>query len=133
MIAGGCRCGSVRYEVDVSAPEHHVLCHCADCRRSSGAPVMAWLAVPNISFRVTAGEARCWEGESGSRRYFCPNCGTGLYSSNEAMLPGIVDIQSATLDEPERLAPTAQIQFAERLGYMATLKQLPTFERWLGG
>jgi len=88
--------------------------------------------VPEAGFRVIAGEARCWEGDGGALRYFCGTCASGLYYLNEAMLPRIVDIQSATLDQPEALAPAVQIQCADRLGYMTRLEMLPAFERWPG-
>ena len=64
----------VRYAVDGEFA-HHALCHCADCRASSGAPAMAWMAYKSESFRITKGDvlhvpARSWhqvkvsEGES---------------------------------------------------------------------
>jgi len=95
--------------------------------------MMAWLAVPEDSFQVTKGQVRCWEGSGGSLRYFCPHCGTGLYFRNEAVLPGIVDIQTATLDEPEAYEPVAQIQAAERLAWLPRLNSLPAHERWPEG
>jgi hypothetical protein len=49
------------------------------------------------------------------------------------MLPGIVDVQSATLDDAASLAPGAQIQCAERLPWMTGLANLPEFERFPGG
>jgi len=133
MITGGCRCGEIRYEAEVTEPDRHGVCHCADCRRSAGAPMVAWLAVPEDTFGVTKGQVRCWEGANGALRYFCSTCGTGLYYRNEEVLPGIVDIQSATLDEPEAYAPAAQIQCAERLDWVARLDALPAFERWPAG
>jgi hypothetical protein len=133
MLTGGCRCGAVRYRAEVEDPSRHGLCHCEDCRRSAGAPAVAWLAVPKGSFAVTLGEATRWDGENGAERYFCGRCGTGLYYFNAAVLPGIADIQSATLDAPEPYAPSVQIQCAERLGYMAKLGALPEFERFPGG
>jgi hypothetical protein len=45
-------------------------------------------------------------------------------------LPGVIDIQSATLDDPGGTPPGAQIQVAERLGWMETLDELPSFERY---
>ena len=132
-LSGGCRCGAVRYTAEVEDPTRHGLCHCEDCRRSAGAPAVTWLAVPKDSFSVTQGEAVRWDGDGGAERYFCGTCGTGLYYFNEAVLPGIADIQSATLDEPGAYAPEVQIQCAERLGYMAKLDELPAFERWPGG
>ena len=131
MLKGGCRCGSVRYEVD-GEPAHHALCHCTDCRASSGAPAMAWIAFPASGFRVTQGEPRAFNGSGASIRHFCGTCGTGLYFINEDMLPGIVDIQSATLDDADSLAPGAQIQVADRLDWMARLDELPEFSRYPG-
>jgi len=133
MLTGGCRCGAVRYQAEVDDPQRHGLCHCRDCRRSSGAPAMAWLAVPKDTFAVTRGEATRWDGNGGAERYFCGTCGTGLYYFNDGVLPGIADIQSATLDEAEAWPPSAQIQCAERLGYMAKLGEMPEFERFPGG
>jgi len=63
-------------------------------------------------------------------RSFCSDCGTGLFYRNEAMLPGIVDIQSSTLDDPEALPPAVQIQTAERLNWIRRLHELPEFERF---
>ena len=131
-VSGGCRCGAVRYAANVAEAEHHAICHCADCRASSGAPMMAWLAVPEDSFRLVAGTPTMFEGSPGAQRYFCGTCGTGLYYVNEAMLPGIVDIQSSTLDEPEAFAPGAQIQHAERLRWVDGLTALPAFDRYPG-
>ena len=133
MLRGGCRCGAVRYEAQVEDPNRHGLCHCADCRHSAGAPAVAWLAVPRDRFRVTQGEPARWDGNGGAERYFCGTCGTGLYYFNEAVMPGIADIQSATLDDAEAYAPSVQIQCADRLRYMSNLGALPEFERFPGG
>lgn len=126
---GGCQCGAVRYAAQ-GEPLHHALCHCGDCRASAGAPAVAWMAFAEDKVSVTQGEPVTYEGRNGARRQFCPRCGTGLLYTNAAMLPGIVDIQSATLDRPE--APGAQIQCAERLDYMADLGALPEFLRFPG-
>lgn len=132
MLTGGCRCGAVRYQADVDNTDRHGLCHCADCRASSGAPAVAWLAVPLDSFSVTQGEAVRWDGSGGAERYFCGTCGTGLYYLNDAVLPGIADIQSATLDDAA-FAPGVQIQCAERLPYMAKLNEVFEIERFPAG
>ncbi len=46
------------------------------------------------------------------------------------MLPGIVDVQSSTLDDPDSLPPTKQIQTAERLRWATQIHHLPEFERY---
>lgn len=131
MAEGGCRCGAVRYEVAGEAA-HHALCHCRDCQMATGAPMVAWMAFKTDRFRVTKGEARCFNGAGASLRYFCGTCGTPLYFVNQEMLPGIVDVQSVTLDDPDASAPTAHIQVAERRKWMEHVEDLPAFERWPG-
>jgi hypothetical protein len=121
----------VRYRVDGDAA-HNALCHCADCRASSGAPVVSWLAVQEGQLTVLSGDLSTYTGKTGSQRQFCPTCGTGLFFRNAQTLPGIVDIQSATLDNAAAFAPGAQIQCAERLEWMTGLDALPAFARYPG-
>ena len=117
---------------EMAEPRGPGLCLWVECGRAAGARAVAWIAGPKDSFSVTEGEAVRWDGDGGAERYFCGSCGTGLYYFNDAVLPGIADIQSATLDDPGAYAPSVQIQCAERLGYMARLGELPEFERWPG-
>ena len=131
MRSGGCQCGGVRYEAR-GEPQHQVLCHCADCRASAGAPAVAWMAFATGEVTVTHGTLKTYTGPSGSQRHFCPDCGTGLLFTNEATLPGITDVQTATLDSAAEELPQAQIQCAERLPWMAQLADFPEFERYPG-
>ena len=131
MIEGGCRCGAVRYRAE-GEPAHHAVCHCRDCQMASGAPMVAWLAMPSEGFAVTRGEVASYTAPSGSTRQFCAQCGTPLFFVNEAVLPGIVDIQSVTLDDPDSVSPQAQIQIAERRVWVEKLDDLPRFERFPG-
>ena len=129
MAEGGCQCGAVRYRIEGEI-EHHALCHCADCRASAGAPVVAWIAVKEDQFAVLQGPLTTYEGKNGALRQFCPKCGTGLFYRNAEMLPGIVEVQSATLDNAADFLPEAQIQCTERLPWMTTLSSLPEFARY---
>ena len=131
MRQGGCRCGEVRYEA-AGEPLHHALCHCNDCRASAGAPAVGWIAFPQDAVTVTQGTPTAFEGTPGAKREFCGRCGTGLFYTNPQVLPGLIDIQSATLDDPAADPPGAHIQVAERLPYMAHLGDLPEFERYPG-
>ena len=128
---GGCHCRAVRYEVS-GEPQHMALCHCSDCRKSSGAPMVAWAAFTEDQFKLVEGEPVTFNSSGSAMRSFCPKCGSGLYYRNVEFLPGIVDIQSATLDDPDVLPPGAHIQTAERLGWMETAHSLPAFERFPG-
>ena len=128
-LAGGCHCGHVRYELDGDALTH-ALCHCSDCRRHAGAPMVGWTMYPETALRVTKGEPKIYASSENGRRHFCPECGTGLFYTNGAILPGIVDVQSSTYDDPTAVSPRAHIQVAERLPWMKTAHDLPEFDRF---
>jgi hypothetical protein len=132
MVTGGCRCGAIRYEVSGEAA-HHALCHCRDCQLGSGAPMVAWSAYQAGDFRITQGEPVVFNGTGASFRQFCGTCGTPLFFVNEEALPGLVDVQTVTLDDPDAAVPQVQIQTAERRSWMANLGDMPEFERFPGG
>lgn len=130
MPEGRCRCGAIRYEVS-GEPAHHALCHCRDCRRSAGAPAVAWALFARDAVAIS-GEPAVYASSPEVRRYFCRECGTGLFYTNEALFPGMIDVQSATLDDPDVFALQIQIQTAERIGWMKAAYELPEFERYPG-
>ena len=130
MPEGGCHCGAVRYEMPSEAI-HQALCHCKDCRRHSGAPMVAWGLVRLEDFTVT-GETKVYASSEHGRRLFCAACGTSLFYTNDLIFPGQIDVQTATLDDPDAIAPTAQIQTAERIGWMERAHELQAFERYPG-
>ena len=130
-LSGGCHCGAVRYAAR-GEPKHVALCHCSDCRKSAGAPMVSWAAFAEADFAVTQGDPVTFNSSGTALRSFCGTCGTGLYYRNAEYLPGIVDVQSATFDDPDRLPPQAHIQVAERLEWMKAAHELPAFERFPG-
>lgn len=127
--SGGCHCGAIRYQL-AGTPKDVALCHCVDCRRNAGAPVMAWAGYPEDSLVMIKGEAKVFKSTGATRRSFCGDCGTGLFYRNADILPGIVEVQLSTMDDQEALPPTVQIQVAERLGWMKTAHQLPEIQRF---
>ena len=128
-LVGGCQCGAVRYQVN-GTPQHVALCHCSDCRKSAGAPMVIWAAFAEAEFTLVQGELTTFNSSGSTMRSFCPTCGTGIAYRNAELLPGIVDIQSATLDDPDALPAGAHIQVAERIGWMAEAHHLPEFQRF---
>ncbi|MFM7066356.1 MAG: GFA family protein [Gammaproteobacteria bacterium] len=128
-ITGGCHCGAIRYRTE-GQPLHHALCHCTDCRRHAGAPLVGWTMYPAEAVTVTQGIPKVYESSAHGRRHFCPDCGTGLFYTNDDILPGVIDVQSATYDDPEAVPAQVHIQVAERIGWMENAHQLPSFERY---
>ena len=129
MSTGQCHCGAIRYELN-GEPIYRALCHCTDCRRHAGAPMVGWTAYPAASLTVLQGRPKIYASSAHGRRHFCADCGTGLFYFNEVNLPGIADIQTATLDDPEALPAQMHIQVAERIGWMELAHELPSFERY---
>lgn len=126
---GQCHCGAISYAVS-GEPLNHALCHCSDCRRHAGAPMVGWTMYPVEALSVTRGEAKIYRSSGHGRRHFCGDCGTGLFYLNDRMLPGLVDIQSGTYDDPDAIPAQAHIQTAERIEWMKNAHTLPEFERY---
>lgn len=129
--SGHCLCGTIRYELS-GTPNSVSICHCADCRRSSGAPMVCWAEFPEAQLRVTKGVPKTIHSSGATVRSFCGDCGSGLFYTNAEILPGVVEVQTGTLDDPDSLPPTLQIQTAERLRWMRHLDTLPAHERFPG-
>ena len=128
-VTGGCHCGAIRYQVEGELIVH-ALCHCRDCRRHAGAPMVGWAAFAEGELTVEQGVVTTHNSSGEAMRSFCPRCGTGLFYRNAELLPGIVDIQSVTFDDPEALPPQIHIQTAERLSWMDGQETLPAFARF---
>lgn len=92
--------------------------------------MVGWVGVVASEFRITSGAARMWSSNGQAYRFFCATCGTGLYYVNEAAIPGLVDVQIATLDDPTAVPPEIQVQVAERLPWVEHIGRLPVFERF---
>ena len=129
MRSGHCHCEAIRFELS-GEPTWTALCHCSDCRRHAGAPAVGWAAYPEDALKVVKGKPKIYESSANGRRHFCPDCGSGLFYYNAVNLPGIADVQIATLDDPASLAPTIQVQAAERIAWMERAHELPAFDRY---
>lgn len=129
MISGQCLCGAIKYELS-GKPITVALCHCRDCQRAAGAPMVTWAMFPETALSITKGQPKTINSSGTAMRSFCANCGSGLFYRNAEILPGIVDVQTATLDDPEAFAPIAQIQTAERMNWLPHIHELTEFERY---
>jgi hypothetical protein len=123
MLKGGCLCGAVRYEAG-GIPFHSVICHCAMCRRSAGAPMMAWFSVARSDFRFTTDIPATYRSSSHATRRFCAHCGTQLtFESDEH--PTEIDNTTASLDDPEQVAPADHVHDGRRLSWVRLGDDLP--------
>ncbi|HOX88496.1 MAG TPA: GFA family protein [Burkholderiaceae bacterium] len=127
--AGRCLCGAIHFEL-AGAPNSVSVCHCRDCQRSAGAPMVVWAEFPEAQLRVTQGTPRTINSSGAAMRSFCADCGSGLFYRNAEILPGVVEVQACTLDDADALPPSFQIQTAEQLPWVAHLAALKAYERF---
>jgi hypothetical protein len=120
---GGCLCGSIRYRTS-GDPVATSLCHCRSCRRASGAPTVAWAVFRSSDFTFVVGAPTRFHSSPGVTRTFCGNCGTPLTYQREPDT-GTIDITTATLDHPDRFAPTCEIWIAHKISWETLNGSIP--------
>ncbi len=123
QTGGGCLCSALRYTVDGTLIDAGY-CHCRQCQRASGAPVVAWFTVPFAAFRYVQGTPRAYCSSGLYQRESCPTCGTPLAFRRRAT-PDYIDITIASLDEPALIAPDYHIWRMSRLPWFETADRLP--------
>ena len=123
--SGGCLCGALRYEIEGEAATP-CFCHCASCRRASGAPMVAWGTFAREALRITRGRLQEYRSSTQVWRGCCAHCGTPLTYRHEARATEI-DVTLATLDDPAAIAPRMHVWVNERLPWVAIADDLPQF------
>ena len=116
-------CGAVRYRL-TSRPFDAGYCHCRLCRRSSGAPVLAFATVPVEDFIILKGNPRRRRSSSFGIRWFCAECGTQLAVQVEHQ-PDTIDFTIASLDVPEEVPPGFHIFFGSRIDWFDSADSHP--------
>ena len=119
-LTGGCLCGAIRYTVNTSLRDISA-CHCTHCRKISGAGSSHNAIVPTDKVSFTAGQPKRYvdTADSGSKlyRFFCPDCGSSLYSQREKM-PEVMVLKVGTLDDASGLRITRNIWCGSALPWM---------------
>ena len=123
MPEGGCPCGALRYEADAE-PVDSGYCHCSLCRRSTGAPVLAFASFPVSSFSYTVGRPAVYPSSSWGQREFCAHCGTQI-CYRDSRNAETVDLNLGSLDDPSAYAPKQHIFTADRIPRFDTADALP--------
>jgi len=124
-VEGGCLCGAVRYRAG-GTPSGLTICHCATCRRASGAPMVAWTGFAADSFTFTRGAPTIYSSSPGVERSFCGRCGTQLtYRRLDAA--DSIDVTTASMDNPEAIPPQDHTWVQNRLSWIKLADELPAY------
>jgi hypothetical protein len=103
-IAGGCRCGAVRYELRAEVQPPVYACHCHQCQRWSGSAFSLQVLVPEDELRVEGPIViyeKVTEDRTSTQR-ICGLCHSRIYNTNTRR-PGIAVLRAGTLDATEAL------------------------------
>ena len=125
VLEGGCLCGRIRYQV-TGRPSDETICHCSMCRRSTGAPFVAWFTVRPTELRFVRGEPTRFQSSSHATRSFCSRCGTQLTFQN-AKAADEIDLTTCSLDQPEAVPPKDHSWTKTRLSWIELSGGLPEF------
>lgn len=119
MAEAQCSCGALHLTLG-APPQLVVACHCLDCQRRTGAPFGVGAFFPAAAMTVS-GETREFarEGESGGtvRNRFCPECGSTVYWTADA-LPGLVGVAVGAFGEPGYTPPSRSIFERSKHGWV---------------
>jgi len=114
--SGHCLCGAVRYRA-LGPPKWIANCHCASCRRATGAPMATFAGFEAERFVYSEGAPVRFQSSPGVTRSFCGRCGTPL-TYEGARWPGEVHVLVGSLDRPEAFPPTGNAFAEERLPWL---------------
>ena len=125
VTAGGCLCGSVRYEI-WGEPAGVGYCHCRFCQLALGAPLNAWAAYEENSITFVGDAPKIYKSSPIAERGFCGNCGTSLYTDLKGSDGSrYYSIRLATLDNPENFPPTVHFGVESKLPWLDINDDLP--------
>jgi hypothetical protein len=125
MLKGGCFCGAIRYEAR-GVPSLETNCHCSICRRTSGAPFVAWFTVPTNQFHFVAGNPTRFKSSVHGTRGFCGQCGTPL-TFQSARHADAIDVTTCSLDNPEAFPPKDHTNASAKLPWVQLSDDLPVY------
>lgn len=131
-IDGECHCGQIAYEAELD-PENIGICHCSDCQALSASAFRTIAIASADNFKITRGKPREYVkiGDSGNPRAqaFCPNCGSGLYSTDAGVDRKAYNIRAGTIHQRRELSPKFECWRQSALPWLPEISETRKFEQ----
>ena len=132
IIAGGCSCGQVRYELSKEPMFIHC-CHCHLCQQQTGSAFITHAFIEESNFHLKSGDLRSYQGPSGSggkhRIEACTNCSAAIVSyfgpTNHLAI-----IKVGTFDNPSIISPNAHIFTESAVSWIKIPDQVKCYEQF---
>ena len=130
MLSGACLCGNIQYEIE-GKPRFMYQCHCSMCRAGSGAPFVTNIIVDATKLRTAAGKNGLAALESSllKFRYFCPGCGSPIYSHDEKTRH-FVAVRCGTLKQDPGVRVAYHAFVSSKAAWIDISDDLPQFPEW---
>ncbi|KAF7933332.1 uncharacterized protein EAE98_000592 [Botrytis deweyae] len=126
MPSGGCFCDAIRISY-TGEPGAHLLCHCTDCRKITGATYSNNIVLPEGQFKLESGNPKTIskKADSGNQvtSHFCGDCGTTLYRTGDSF-PNQVILKAGVLDDdnwPNENVPKGELFVKERVKWLSEI------------
>lgn len=111
-----CQCGQLTVSL-FSAPVIQLVCHCEDCRATSGAPftrVAFFVAQPETVTGTSRRDRRLGDSGKPKHNHHCPRCGDFVYAEIEA-LKGLWAVKAERIAKPFAFSPKAHVWVGRKL------------------
>jgi hypothetical protein len=127
-IAGGCRCGAMRYTIALDVLPATYACHCRDCQTWSGSAFSQQFIIAESMISVS-GPIEVYELttlDRTSRQRFCATCHTRIFNTNTRR-PGVAVVRAGTLDDSDQLDVIAHIWTSRKQPWVIIPAGVPTW------
>jgi hypothetical protein len=127
-VTGRCHCGHVTYEAEID-PDNIGICHCTDCQRLTGSPFRVTALAKQTDLTLTGHQPKVYRktGDNGRGRlqYFCPECGSPLFTNGEGEDADTWGIRWGSIDQRGVLAPRRQHWCRSAVSWLGEIPRLP--------
>ncbi len=115
-----CSCGQLSVTMQGDPPVVGV-CHCFECQKQTGSVFGAWTYWPKSACLAITGDAKLYRRIAESGRwvdnYFCPHCGSSVYSYAE-MAPDEICVATGSFADRDFPPPTMAVWGECRHGWV---------------
>ena len=126
-VSGSCACGGVKFKLTGNLRDV-VLCHCTQCRKTSGHYWAATQVDSDDLILLTETTLNCYRSSDIARRGFCSGCGASLFY--ERYGEGRRAVATGTLDGTIDLKIMRHIYVASKGNYYLVADGAPQFEEY---
>jgi hypothetical protein len=113
---GSCQCGAIQFQIE-GDPKWIAHCHCADCRRATGAAVSTYVGVEWEQTEFSTGSPSTYRSSEGVKRTYCADCGSPIAYQGERW-PSEIHFFVGLFERAEDLVPQEQVYAAEKLPWL---------------